>query len=209
MPAPPLTGRSDLQTSLTAKTSPVSPVQTPAIISPAASPAASGLAFSSRSRRSEIHRDFLKAFSPSHTSAHPGGTKFTGECSSRALDAEGSYGAVSRERYQSKSSLNTDQVESKYRNSANFSFGKDVIPSDFGGRGAFAKMPSAYGTISVGMLNDDVHVRTRPHVYDTRAFGTCLGDQSASWEAESIHVEPPRVVFSKVERTINPRAWGR
>jgi len=62
---------------------------------------------------------------------------------------------------------------------------------------------------STGMLNDMDHIKTRPHCYDTRAYGTCLGEAMASWEAESTHIEPPRVVFPKKERVINPMAWGR
>lgn len=59
------------------------------------------------------------------------------------------------------------------------------------------------------MLNDMDHIKTRPHCYDTRAYGTCLGAQNASWEADSKHKEPTRVVFPKSKRNITPLAWGR
>ncbi|GMH67979.1 hypothetical protein TrST_g4191 [Triparma strigata] len=162
------------------------------------------------SRKSEIHSDFLKSFKPSQTSFHPGGKglEFVGQPSTRELYAELDWGSQTYERLKPTRAIGK-QILSKNRNATSFRFGKDTIPDEFGGRGAFAKMPMSYGTMSPGMLNDMDHIKTRPHCYDTRAYGTCLGAANASWEHDSKHVEPPRVRVGKAKRDINPLAWGR
>ena len=161
-------------------------------------------------RKSEIHRNFQRSFNPSQTSFHPGGKglEFVGQASMREMMDELSYGAETSAKYKAQRCMGR-QILSKDRTTPGYTFQKDVIPEEFGGRSGFLKMPSAYGTMSTGMLNDMEHIKTRPHCYDTRAYGTCLGAAMASWEAESTHLEPPRVVFGKKERVINPMAWGR
>jgi len=161
-------------------------------------------------RRSEIHRNFMRSYKPSQTSFHPGGKglEFVGQPSTREMIDELSYGHQTSASYKAQRSIGR-QILSKDKTATSHTFPKDRIPEDFGGRSGFLKMPSAYGTMSTGMLNDMEHIKTRPHCYDTRAYGTCLGAANASWETESTHIEPPRVIFPKKERVINPLAWGR
>ncbi len=63
--------------------------------------------------------------------------------------------------------------------------------------------------MSTGILNDSDYIKTRTHCYDDRSYGPCLTSKSASWIAESRKAEPPRVVFGKNKRDINPLGWGR
>jgi hypothetical protein len=148
--------------------------------------------------------------SPSQTSFHSGGKglDYCGTPSMTELTKSVEWGDSTYSRYKATRSVGK-QILSQNRNSCSFKFGKDEIPQEFGGRGAFSKMPMSYGTMSIGMLNDMDHIKTRPHCYDTRAYGTCLGEAAASWEHDSRHKEPSRVTFGKAKRNITPLAWGR
>lgn len=150
----------------------------------------------------------LKACSP--TSFHPGGRglDFSGTPSNRTLDDEVSWGGASSDSYAPPPSLGR-QVLSTRSSFPSFSFSRDAIPPDVGGRAAFCRLPVTYGVQSTGVLNDDDHIKTRTHCYDGRAYGTCMVDRSASWTCESRVGAPAKVVFGKGKRDINPRAWGR
>lgn len=134
--------------------------------------------------------------------------EFTGTPSMREITKSLEWGDSTYSRYRAARAVGK-QVLSQNRNAQSFKFSKDEIPESFGGRGAFSKMPMSYGTMSPGMLNDMDHIKTRPHCYDTRAYGTCLGEAAASWERDSRHREPNRVSFGKAKRDITPLAWGR
>ena len=95
-----------LSTSRSAATALVSPVK-------ASGRQPSGRALSVHSRKSEINRDFMKSYSPSHTSVHPGGKEFNGECSSKMLYEELEWGEQSVAAFKPTSSLKQKQVESK------------------------------------------------------------------------------------------------
>ena len=99
-------------------------------------------------RKSEIHSNFMRSFKPSQTSFHPGGkgSDFVGTPSMREMMDELSYGAKTSSSYKAQNSIGK-QTLSKDRNVPSFTFQKDKIPEEFGGRSGFLKMPSAYGTM--------------------------------------------------------------
>ena len=103
---------------------------------------------SSTGRRSEIRDGFLKNFKPSQTSFHPGGKgmEFIGQPSMRSVTNEVDWGSETFARYKARKSIGK-QILSNHRNATSFKFGTEEIPDEFGGRGAFSKMPMSYGTM--------------------------------------------------------------
>ena len=163
-----------------------------------------------------IKNQTLNYIKSNPTSFHPGGRcgDFQGTPSYQAIDDSSIWGSNSQSLYTATTGIGK-QVESKKRNCRSHTFNKETIPSDSGGRSGFAKISMGYGTMGAAMLNDDNHIKTRTHCYDTRAYGSCLlrdarnGMNGAAWEKNSPNKESMRVVFTKNKRDINPVCWGR